>query len=210
MPGTAEGQPMATPGYLAFHPNPKKPGLALPANACDAHCHVSGRRPGFPSLPAVPMYRSTRRRRRCSSAIVTSAFRVRSSCRRAATAPTTRRCWMRCEPGVTTIAASPWSPRTSRSDLSRRCATPVCAECASTSSSDWGRQAPGRLPHDPGQDRAARLACRRLLRRRGSGGAGAVPAQYRGPGGHRPYGTRTSGTGSHVEAFPVAGRPPGR
>ena len=39
---------MATPGYLAFHPNPKKPGLALPANACDAHCHVFGPAARFP------------------------------------------------------------------------------------------------------------------------------------------------------------------
>ncbi len=33
---------MVTPGYLAFHPNPKKPDQALPAGACDSHCHVFG------------------------------------------------------------------------------------------------------------------------------------------------------------------------
>ena len=33
---------MTTPGYLSFHPAPKKPAQSLPANACDAHCHVFG------------------------------------------------------------------------------------------------------------------------------------------------------------------------
>ena len=31
---------MVTPGYLPFHPAPKKPAQAPPPNACDAHCHV--------------------------------------------------------------------------------------------------------------------------------------------------------------------------
>ena len=39
---------MVTPGYLAFHPNPKKPDHALPPNACDAHCHVFGPAARFP------------------------------------------------------------------------------------------------------------------------------------------------------------------
>ena len=39
---------MATPGYLAFHPNPKKPDHALPPDACDAHCHVFGPAAKFP------------------------------------------------------------------------------------------------------------------------------------------------------------------
>ena len=39
---------MVTPGYLAFHPNPKKPDHALPPNACDAHCHVFGPVSRFP------------------------------------------------------------------------------------------------------------------------------------------------------------------
>ena len=39
---------MVTPGYLAFHPNPKKPDHALPAGACDAHCHVFGPAARFP------------------------------------------------------------------------------------------------------------------------------------------------------------------
>ena len=34
--------------YLAFHPNPKKPDFVLPANACDAHCHVFGPAIDFP------------------------------------------------------------------------------------------------------------------------------------------------------------------
>jgi 2-pyrone-4,6-dicarboxylate lactonase len=33
---------MVTPGFLAFHPDPKKPDQALPENACDSHCHVFG------------------------------------------------------------------------------------------------------------------------------------------------------------------------
>ena len=39
---------MVTPGYLAFHPNPKKPERVLPPNACDAHCHVFGPAARFP------------------------------------------------------------------------------------------------------------------------------------------------------------------
>ena len=39
---------MVTEGYLAFHPNPKKPDQALPPNACDAHCHVFGPAARFP------------------------------------------------------------------------------------------------------------------------------------------------------------------
>ena len=39
---------MVTPGYLAFHPNPKKPDHALPPDACDAHCHVFGPAATFP------------------------------------------------------------------------------------------------------------------------------------------------------------------
>jgi len=33
---------------LPFHPNPKKPDLALPEGACDAHCHVFGPAAVFP------------------------------------------------------------------------------------------------------------------------------------------------------------------
>jgi len=36
---------------LPFHPNPKKPDLALPEGACDAHCHVSGPAAVFPFAP---------------------------------------------------------------------------------------------------------------------------------------------------------------
>ena len=34
--------------YLEVHPNPKKPDFTLPANACDAHCHVFGPADRFP------------------------------------------------------------------------------------------------------------------------------------------------------------------
>lgn len=37
--------------YLPFHPSPKKPDLRLPANACDAHCHVFGPESDFPYAP---------------------------------------------------------------------------------------------------------------------------------------------------------------
>lgn len=43
---------MVTPGYLAFHPNPKKPDIELPARACDTHCHVFGPADRFPYSPA--------------------------------------------------------------------------------------------------------------------------------------------------------------
>ena len=39
---------MVTPGYLAFHPDPRTPGQALPARACDSHCHVFGPAAVFP------------------------------------------------------------------------------------------------------------------------------------------------------------------
>ena len=42
---------MVTPGYLAFHPNPKRPEYALPPNACDTHCHVFGPATRFPFAP---------------------------------------------------------------------------------------------------------------------------------------------------------------
>ena len=37
--------------YLAFHPNPKKPDMTLPAGAVDAHCHVFGPAATFPFSP---------------------------------------------------------------------------------------------------------------------------------------------------------------
>ena len=42
---------MVTPGYLPFHPAPRKPARTLPPNACDAHCHVFGPAARFPFSP---------------------------------------------------------------------------------------------------------------------------------------------------------------
>src|SRR3954468_338419 len=39
------------PGWLVFHPNPKKPDFVLPPGAVDAHCHVFGPDPEFPFAP---------------------------------------------------------------------------------------------------------------------------------------------------------------
>lgn len=39
------------PGWLEFHPNPKKPKFTLPKGAVDAHCHVFGPSPAFPFAP---------------------------------------------------------------------------------------------------------------------------------------------------------------
>jgi 2-pyrone-4,6-dicarboxylate lactonase len=39
------------PTYLPFHPSPKKPDIALPPGACDAHCHVFGPAARFPFAP---------------------------------------------------------------------------------------------------------------------------------------------------------------
>jgi 2-pyrone-4,6-dicarboxylate lactonase len=35
----------------SFHPNPRRPRLALPAHACNAHCHVFGPQARFPFAP---------------------------------------------------------------------------------------------------------------------------------------------------------------
>lgn len=40
-----------TADYLPFHPSPKKPDIALPPGACDAHCHVFGPAARFPFAP---------------------------------------------------------------------------------------------------------------------------------------------------------------
>ncbi len=37
--------------YMPFHPSPKKPDIALPPGACDAHCHVFGPAARFPFAP---------------------------------------------------------------------------------------------------------------------------------------------------------------
>ncbi|HEY9539208.1 MAG TPA: amidohydrolase family protein [Kiloniellaceae bacterium] len=37
---------------LPYHPSPKKPDIALPAGACDAHCHVFGPAARFPFAPS--------------------------------------------------------------------------------------------------------------------------------------------------------------
>ncbi|MEM9604095.1 MAG: amidohydrolase family protein [Pseudomonadota bacterium] len=42
---------MPSPGYLPWHPSPKRPDTALPAGACDAHCHVFGPAADFPFAP---------------------------------------------------------------------------------------------------------------------------------------------------------------
>ena len=42
---------MVSPGYLAFHPDPKKPDITLPDLACDSHCHVFGPADVFPYVP---------------------------------------------------------------------------------------------------------------------------------------------------------------
>jgi 2-pyrone-4,6-dicarboxylate lactonase len=39
------------PPALPFHPSPKRPGIVLPAGACDAHCHVFGPAARFPFAP---------------------------------------------------------------------------------------------------------------------------------------------------------------
>lgn len=39
---------MVSPGYLPFHPNPRKPDITLPSGACDSHCHVFGPADKFP------------------------------------------------------------------------------------------------------------------------------------------------------------------
>jgi len=41
----------ADPGWIPFHPNPKKPAFRLPAGAVDAHCHVFGPAAEFPYAP---------------------------------------------------------------------------------------------------------------------------------------------------------------
>jgi 2-pyrone-4,6-dicarboxylate lactonase len=40
-----------TADYLPFHSSPKKPDIALPPGACDAHCHVFGPAARFPFAP---------------------------------------------------------------------------------------------------------------------------------------------------------------
>jgi len=42
---------MASEGYIPFHPEPKKPEIALPKGACDSHCHVFGPGDRFPYSP---------------------------------------------------------------------------------------------------------------------------------------------------------------
>ena len=165
------------PGWLDWYREPVRARASrCPPGRWTRTATSSAPAPSSPSRRSASTRRATRARTSSSRSATTSASAATSSSRPPATARTTARWWTRSQSaggrarGVATVR-----PGRHRRRTAPRWTRPACGACGSTSSSGWSTP-PRRTtwPTIAQEDRAAGLACRRLLRGRGPGGAGGL------------------------------------
>ena len=125
-----------TAGWLDWYSGPSKPKFQLPAGAVDAHCHVFGPGAEFPT-PRAQVHPCDASKHEALRAARCLGFArnvvVQATCHGADNRAMVDAC---LSSGGRRAASRPSSAASVTLNC-RRCTTPACAACASTSSSAW-------------------------------------------------------------------------